>query len=274
MKLNTLDIEAIAADKELAAFVQSILINLKLLSGTADGKVGAQTRCAIAELLQITKSQVLTPELLQLKSLPQPKLDLSKGDFAARIAKYMLAQNYWIDERHNNIVYAEGCNSDGKPNADTMNEWNDLRLILRVENGIPKISNCWNATTEPGLKYTINPLNPGGAFRVALSQYKAWSVGWHKTHEALVQVGEIKGYRDRNKDGFRTGDTVVIGSDFGVNQHWGYDMPQVDGASAGCLVGQSTRGHLEFMKIIKSDPRYQANNNYVFLTTIMDGSKL
>jgi hypothetical protein len=87
-------------------------------------------------------------------------------------------------------------------------------------------------------------------------------------------VGEIKGYRDRNKDGFRTGDPIVTGSDFGVNQHWGGNDPHVNGWSAGCLVGQSTKGHLEFMKIIKSDPRYQANNNYVFLTTIIPGDKL
>lgn len=201
-------------------------------------------------------------------------IDLSKGDFAARIAKYMLGQNYLIDEQHNNIVYVEGVNLDGTVNADEMNQWNDLRLILTFYNGIPKIINRWQATTEPGWKYTNQPLNPNGAFRIAFGQYRAWAVGWHKTHEALVQVGEITGYRDRNKDGFRIGDKIVVGSDFGVNQHWGYNMPQVDGASAGCLVGQSTKGHLEFMKIVKSDPRYQANNNYVFPTTIIPGDKL
>lgn len=201
-------------------------------------------------------------------------LNLNKNDFAARIAKYMLSQNYLIESDCNNIVYVEGCDFDGMPNTDKMNEWNDLRLILKVENGIPKITNCWKATTEPGWKYTNNPLNPDGAFRIAFGQYRAWAVGWHKTHEALVQVGEIKGYRDRNKDGFRTGDKIIVGSDFGVNQHWGYDLPEVDGASAGCLVGQSTKGHLEFMKINKSDPRYLSDNDYIFTTTIIPGDKL
>ncbi|MHC5828310.1 MAG: peptidoglycan-binding protein, partial [Nostoc sp.] len=144
-----------------------------------DGKVGVQTTTAYSQLLQITKNKELTPALLQLKSLPQPELDLYRGNFAARIAKYMLAQNYWIDADHLNIIYVEGCDPDGKPNADTMNEWNDLRLLLKIENKIPRITDWWEATTEPGLKYTLNPLNPGGAFRIAFGQYKAWSVGWH-----------------------------------------------------------------------------------------------
>jgi len=269
-----MNISEITADPKLAVQVQKLLISLKLLSGTADGKVGSQTTSAIAELLRITKKSEITDELLQIKYLPQPKLDLSKGSFADRIAKYMIAQNYWIDVARPNIVYVEGCDTDGKTNPDTANQWNDLRVILEINQGTPRISHSWRATTEPGLKYTLRPLNPDGAFRIAFGQYKAWIVGWHKTHEALVQVGEIAGYRDKNKDGMRTGDRLVCGSNFGVNQHWGYNMQHVDGASAGCLVGQSTVGHLEFMKVIKSDPRYLANNSYVFLTTIIPGDKL
>lgn len=267
-------IKEIAANKQLAIQVQQLLINLKLLSDVADGKIGPQSIGAITEFLRIAKSNDLTDSLLQLKALPQPELDLSRGDFASKIAKYMVAQNYWVDADHLNIIYVEGCNADGTPNADAPNEWNDRRLLLKIENKIPKIVASWKATTEPGLKYTNTPLNPDGAFRIAFGQYKAWSVGWHKTHEALVQVAEITGYRDRNKDGLRTGDPVVKGCDMGVNQHWGYNMLQIDGASAGCLVGQSTEGHLEFMKLVKSDARYQVNNSYVFLTTIIPGDKL
>lgn len=267
-------IESLKNDRSQAIAYQTLLINLKLLCGSADGKVGPLTQQAIAELLRITKAKELTPDLLNLKALPQPKLDLSKGDFAARIAKYMIAQGYWIDEAHPNIVYVEGVNPDGTPNADKINEWNDVRTILEIKNGVPILTNCWVATTEPGWKYTENPLNPKGAFRIAFGQYRAWVVGWHKTHEALVQCGEIVGYRDRNKDGMRTGDPVVKGSDFGVNQHWGYNMEYVDGASAGCLVGQSIEGHMQFMKKVKSDPRYLENIGYVFLATILPGDKL
>lgn len=184
-----------------------------------------------------------------------------------------LGQKVFKNPGEVNVVYIEGCDADGTANADTMNEWNDLRIVYCYEQGKPKVLGAWLATTEPGWKYTLNPLNSAGAFRIAFGQYKAWSVGIHKDHEALVQVAPITGYRDRNQDGLRTGDSKDTGL-FGVNQHWGYDMPHVDGASAGCLVGQSKDGHREFMAIVKSDVRYQQDNDYVFWTAILDGSKI
>lgn len=199
-----------------------------------------------------------------------------KNDFLSRIIKTQqkLDQKIFVEPGELNIVYVEGIGLDGTVNKDAMNEWNDIRLVYSIQQGVPEFLGKWKATTEPGWKYTLAPLNPGGAFRIAFGQYKAWSVGWHKDHEALVQVREVKGHRDRNKDGFRTGDRVVSGSEFGINQHWGYDMQQVNGASAGCLVGQSKEGHREFMSIVKTDARYQENSNYVYWTAILDGSKL
>lgn len=201
----------------------------------------------------------------------------SKDKFLSRIIIAQLRLNHLIFSKLEelNIVYIEGVDLDGKLNDDRMNEWNDVRLIYRIQKcGVPEVLGKWKATSEPGIKYTLNPLNSGGCFRIAFGQYKSWAVGWHKDHEALVQVGEVRGHRDRNQDGFRTGDPIVVGSNFGINQHWGYDMPRVDGASAGCLVGQTKDGHREFMKIVKTDPRYQTDKNYVFWTSILDGSKL
>lgn len=199
-----------------------------------------------------------------------------ENSFISRIVKTQLklGQKVFSGEDELNIVYVEGVNLDGNLNSDEMNQWNDLRLVYKIINQKPVVVDKWVATTEPGWKYTLNPLNREGAFRIAFGQYQAWSVGWHKDHEALVQVGEIAGFRDRNQDGLRTGDLKVVGSDFGVNQHWGYDMPQVDGASAGCLVGKSRFGHRQFMQIVKSDSRYKFNKSYIFWTAILDGSLL
>lgn len=81
--------------------------------------------------------------------------------------------------------------------------------------------------------------------------------------------------RDYNQDFIRTGDKLDAGL-FGVNQHWGYDLPvdDIGKASAGCLVGRRRQGHREFMEIIKSDCRYQADNDYVFYTTVIAGDDL
>ena len=90
-----------------------------------------------------------------------------------------------------NIVYVEGMNPDGTPNADEANKWNDLRLVIRFEGGVPKIVGEWAATTEPGRYWTENPISPLGAARIEFGQYKSWQVGMHRNnHEALVQTGE------------------------------------------------------------------------------------
>ena len=172
-----------------------------------------------------------------------------------------------------NIVYVEGMNPDGTANADEANKWNDLRLVIRFEGGVPRIVGEWAATTEPGRYWTENPMSPLGAARIEFGQYKSWQVGMHRNnHEALVQTGgEVTVCRDLNKDGQRTGDKRQTG-EFGINQHWGYDLPEVDKASAGCLVGQSKDGHRQFMALVKSDPRYQANRKYVFATAVLPES--
>jgi hypothetical protein len=119
-------------------------------------------------------------------------------------------------------------------------------------------------------------MNPDGAFRIAFGQYCAWTFGLHgrTQYPALVQCAEISGYRDKNMDGNRTGDPFVTGNGFGVNQHHGWDMPHIDSASAGCLVGQSIEGHQDFMELLKGDRRYQVNSNHVFYTTIIPGDQL
>ena len=147
-----------------------------------------------------------------------------------------------------NIIYIEGMNINGQLNGDEPNQFNDVRAVFNRE----KCLDCWQATCEPGAWYTDYPMNPDGAFRIAFGFHeKAWEVGLHGNsdpHQSLIQTGEVRGYRDYNGDMIRSGDRVVSGY-FGINQHWGYDMPPNDigQASAGCLVGRSRHGHREFM---------------------------
>lgn len=168
-----------------------------------------------------------------------------------------------------NIVYIEGMNLDLTKNDNKHNEWNDLRLVLDHEG---KIIGKWKATVNPGDYWVHNRMAPGGAANTAYGQYSSWIVGTHgrngsNPHEALVQwAGEITADRDDNEDYSREGDAQTTGY-YGINQHWGYDLPRVDRASAGCLVGQTRAGHREFMKLVKSDVRYKPG--FVFTTTIL-----
>lgn len=202
------------------------------------------------------------------------------SNLADQIIKYMLARGYKIStgQRQYNIVYVEGMDVDGKLNADLPNIFNDRRLIIQILDGKPAIIGNWEATTEPGGRYTYQPMNPKGAARIAFGQYTAWCVGMHgkgDRHEALVQVAPVKVHRDFNKDFKRTGDRIDNGF-FGINQHWGYDLPinNIANASAGCLVGRTTAGHREFMQLIKRDIRYETNRSCLFTTTIIAGDDL
>ena len=168
--------------------------------------------------------------------------------------------------------------SDGTPNDDKPNYFNDLRMVIEFTNGKPKIVDCWEATTEPGYHYTYHPMNRKGAARIKFGQYRAWKVGYHgraDRHEALVQVRPITVYRDANKDMKRIGDKEDTGL-FGIDQHWGYDLSRnnIKNASAGCLVGRTRAGHREFMSIIEQDRRYQKNRGYIFWTTVISGEDL
>lgn len=206
-----------------------------------------------------------------------PSRDKSSS-LATQIVNYMRAKRYKVFEgKYNyNIVYIEGMNVDGSLNSDRPNEFNDLRLVIEIINGVPDIVGMWEATTEPGRQYTQSPLNAKGAARIAFNQYDAWQVGIHKDHEALVQTGgAVSVHRDFDKNFIRTGDKIYTGY-FGINQHWGYDMSSdnIGGASAGCLVGRTRKGHREFMRLIKQDSRYKKNKNYIFTTTVIPGDDL
>lgn len=164
--------------------------------------------------------------------------------------KYMKAKGYKI--RALNIVYFEGINPDlVTVNKDRTDEWNDVRSIITNAGDVIMAA---TATTEPGWYYRNNPMNPNGAAQLAFGQYlDAWCIGKHFEQDALVQCGELKVYRDKNKDGSRSGDLLYAGKDFGLNQHTTTNAPDSVGRwSAGCLVGKFPETHAKFMAICRS----------------------
>jgi hypothetical protein len=211
--------------------------------------------------------------------LPEIK---SRGDWFDEVIAYMKRHGYWICRHPGavNIVYLEGVEPNGTVNSDQPNVFNDLRMAFTIDgSGTPVVSD-WEGTTEPGIFWTMNPMSPRGAARIAFGQYKAWAVGMHlkgKTsgHEALVQVAEVTVHRDLNKDFKRLNDRTETGL-FGINQHWGYDAPKDDlgNTSAGCLVGRTKKGHREFMAMVKSDPRFLASPSYKFVAAVLPGDEV
>jgi hypothetical protein len=283
----------VAGDRDLTIDIQKVLIWIGLLETTAtgaDGQFGPLTTEAFTEFQKLTNCpKVGTLDTATAKALietsptrlPLPKIRPG-SDLAGRIIKYMIAKGYNISQRTGtyNIVYIEGVELDGTENRDELNSFNDVRMVIQIDAGVPKIVGQWIATTEPGSFYTYNRMNPGGAARIKFGQYKAWQVGAHVTasvnqNPALIQVEDVTVHRDANEDGFRTGDKLDTGL-FGINQHHADDAPRTDIGrwGAGCLVGQTAAGHKKFMDLIMKDKRYQQNQQYLFETTIIAGDDL
>jgi len=285
---SPLPLAMIGGDAPLARQIQERLTAFGLLDPPADGSFGPVSLWAIAQFLRgvgrpgATSLDAATAQLLLTGDTTSVFPLRTSTTFAGRIARAMEGQGHWVCRHPNsvNIVYVEGMNADGTPNDDAPNEFNDLRLIVSVNrSGNPQIVEAWEGTTEPGRYYTlVEKLDPRGAARIAFGQYKSWSVGTHmpgrkSAHEALVQTAPITVFRDLNADFERTGDTTFSGL-FGVNQHWGFDLPKSDigRASAGCLLGRTKSGHRAFMELCKDDPRFKANNSYRFMTAVLSAA--
>lgn len=265
--------------------VQQLLSDLGYLDPPPDGDFGPVSKWALAVYCAkhgLAYDGAVTPAGIQ-NALSDPASALpplpTAGTWLDRVIDYMTSNKYWICRypECKNIAYLEGTSVDGTLNANAPNAFNDVRLIFWIDSKGALQFKAWEATTEPGRFWTLNPMDDKGAARIAFGQYKAWRVGTHRAgtksaHEALVQVDPLKVYRDFNKDYLRAGDKVYEGI-FGINQHWGYDADKLDlgRTSAGCLVGRSTEGHKEFMSLLKSDPRYIASNGYRFMTAVMEG---
>ena len=202
------------------------------------------------------------------------------NDLASRLVKYMQKKGYKFSTQNGakNVVYVEGMNANGVLNDNKPNVFNDRRMVIEFENGKPKIIHNAEATTEPSTKYTMNPMNLKGTARIEFGQYTSWKIGTHggkQPHESLVQVAPLTVARDTNKDFKRNGDKRDTGL-FGINQHWGYDVSSnnIANTSAGCLVGRTRAEHRQFMAVLKKDPRYQSNKNFLFTSTVIDGKDI
>jgi len=113
------------------------------------------------------------------------------------------------------------------------------------------------ATTDPGLHWAENLLNPDGVAILVPGQYRgSHAIGQHQgKYTALRQVGKLKVYRDKDLDDeydLNT-DSIQDKSTFGINIHrankWGTSS-QIDRWSAGCQVLADNEDFKHFMELV------------------------
>ena len=103
------------------------------------------------------------------------------------------------------------------------NTFDDFLLVMYREEEL-MVSHRWQATTDPGKYWLMNPMNPKGTAVLAPWQYRStWQLGNHQgKYEALVQRKPVKVYRDNNKDetiDYNNITTLIDEGYFGINIH-------------------------------------------------------
>jgi hypothetical protein len=190
---------------------------------------------------------------------------------AQKIIQAMQRHGYRVDSGDDvmNLVYVEGMNLDGSPNGNRPNCWDDIRVLVRNATGGPKVLGAWEATTEPGAYWSApdHRMNVEGAFHIDLGQQTAWVPGEYHDAPALVQAKPIHGTRDGKVHYARDGKPDF--GMFGVHHHKGYDYPKdnIGKSSAGCQVGRTVAGHMEFWNLLKTDKRFSPT--FVWTSTVM-----
>ncbi|BDA76324.1 hypothetical protein CAL7716_104900 (plasmid) [Calothrix sp. PCC 7716] len=174
-----------------------------------------------------------------------------------------------------NIFYTQGMLPNGARNDNAPNQFNDSRFLVEI-NPTPRLIGAWEASVEPGNHYTKQPMNKGGAAHIRVpGYYQAWRIGMHKGREqALVQVVPVDIVRDRNRNGKVDNGDYSERALIGANQHSAYDQQFVDGASAGCPVGRTSKGHMEFMGLLQQDADYKVSKDFIFSTGFVPGNEL
>ena len=142
-------------------------------------------------------------------------------------AQYLLNKYKWFSD-----INFVGIRS----NADLPNVFDDLFGVINND----KIE-WFSCTTNPGVHWLKNLLNPKGAALLRPSQYvDTWRIGMHQgKYEAFCQVKPVTVYRDKNfNDKAEENQTLDTGL-FGINIHRANEKSIstiIDKWSAGCQV--------------------------------------
>ncbi len=160
--------------------------------------------------------------------------------------------------------------------SPTGNDFNDLIGVFLVDkHNQVSTANLYTATTEPGLYYTRNRLNPAGAARIQIDflQRDVWQVGSHKgREEALVQTGgAIMVTRDGNQDFMRTGDQTMTGY-YGINLHSARNSGKIGRWSAGCQVVQMSKDLASIMSYVKNGDGFKNNRKFKYDFACLDAA--
>lgn len=158
-----------------------------------------------------------------------------------------------------------------RANESVSNTFNDAVCLLFKKGG-QWVLKKYEATTDPGSYYRLNPCNANGTAILNPGYYKGgFRLGYHQgKYKALVQNKPLPLWRDNNKDNKLDRKGQVYTELAGINIHRASPTGksiQVDKWSAGCQVIASIVDWNEFISIINtSAQKYGQVFSYALFT--------
>ena len=158
-----------------------------------------------------------------------------------QIEDAVLCKGYkWFENGDYNLNIVGVRNSN--TNQEITNKFDDKVTVSYSVNGELKYEE-WDATTDPGIYYSENLLNPDGVAILKPNQYRStYQIGLHQgKYEALTQRLPVEVYRDDNRDdNYNLDEYSLQEGMFGINIHragtFVNGSTQIDKWSAGCQV--------------------------------------
>lgn len=154
------------------------------------------------------------------------------------------------------------------PDADKFNDL--IGLMFKIDGAW--VLKKYDASTDPGLKYRLNPINDEGTAIVVPGYYKsAFVIGLHQgKYQALRQNIPLPLYRDNDKDAELDFGGVIHKEMAGINLHRASASGKsttVGPHSAGCQVIADINDFHEFMDIINTSAKiYGKTFSYALFT--------
>ena len=188
---------------------------------------------------------------------------------------YRNIRNAYIKKVYPYFEYEDGAymNLFGiRTNDPAANTFNDYIGFFIANKSHLVTFKVYEATTDPGLYYRVNPINVTGTAILIPGQYK-YKIGKHRNeYEALVQAGPVKVWRDSNKDEVLdiTPQQLQAFGMFGINIHRAHPIKslfKVDKYSAGCQVIRNPEDFKELMRYAKYHSQRYGNLFYYSLFT-------
>jgi hypothetical protein len=160
----------------------------------------------------------------------------------------------------------------------TVGSYDDTFCVLyKDDQDNEQILEVTEFTTDPGSYYMVDKLlRAEGCAILTSGQHKSvWKTGKHlDKYKALVQLGgEIDVFRDKNRDLVMDMDPSTIQRGyFGINLHYGGELPEVGMYSAGCQVFQHKDDFNTVMDLVQK----QIDHDYgdTFSYTLLDEAEL